>query len=233
MCSIWSSQAASDLQLSQAGAGISGEGRRLNTRESTHSPGSTEFPRVPRRRIWTLVLEKNLRLGYNRHSMKIAVGADHRGYRAKESLKRRLQEAGHEVVDCGAHDDIRSDHPIFAYRVARAIVEDRAERGILVCGTGVGMEIAANKVPGIRAVLSYNPEVTRLGRSHNDANVMTLSGDHCSDEEMWAMAETFLSTEFLGGRYQDRVSMYHELEEKGYLDNGSENSAGTDPCTTQ
>ena len=154
--------------------------------------------------------------------MRIAIGADHRGYPAKEFLKQRLQETGIEVLDCGAHNDVRSDHPVYAYRVARRIKEGRADRGILVCGTGVGMDIAANKIPGIRAVLCFNRDITRLGRSHNDANVMTLPGEHCSHEEMWEMVRLFLSTEFLGGRYQERVDMYRRLEEKGELENGEE-----------
>jgi len=164
--------------------------------------------------------------------MRIAIGADHRGFRAKEFLKKHLEAEGVEVVDCGAENDVRSDHPIFAYRVARQIKEGKADRGILVCGTGVGMEIAANKVPGIRAVLAYNREITRLGRSHNDANVMTLAGDHCKLEDMWEMVKIFLSTGFLGGRYQDRVDMYHELEEKGVLENHAPAGAeGKEPCT--
>lgn len=163
--------------------------------------------------------------------MRIAIGADHRGYQAKEFLKQRLQEAGVEVVDCGAHNDLRSDHPVYAYRVAREIKQGNADRGLLVCGTGVGMEIAANKIPGIRAVLSFNREITRLGRSHNDANVMTLSGDHCSPEEMWEFVQLFLSTDFLGGRYQERVNMYRKLEETGELENDSVNSNGGERCT--
>jgi len=163
--------------------------------------------------------------------MKIAIGADHRGYRAKEYLKTRLQEAGYEVIDCGADDDTRSDHPIFAYRVGRWVRNGEAERGILVCGTGVGMEIAANKIPGIRAVLCYNPEVTRLGRSHNDANVMTLPGDFHAPEDMWPLVQVFLATDSLGGRYQERVEMYRQLEETGELENGSGNATGDNPCT--
>lgn len=164
--------------------------------------------------------------------MRIALGADHRGFHAKESLKKRLQQAGIEVIDCGSQDDVRSDHPIFAWRVARRIKEGRADRGILVCGTGVGMEIAANKIPGIRAVLCFNREVTRLGRSHNDANVMTLSGDHCSPEEMWEWVQIFLATDFLGGRYQERVNMYRELEETGEIENGEDDCrAGDTPAT--
>jgi ribose 5-phosphate isomerase B len=162
--------------------------------------------------------------------MRIAIGADHRGFPAKEFLKQRLEEAGIEVIDCGSHNDVRSDHPIFAWRVARQIKEGKADRGVLVCGTGVGMEIAANKVPGIRAVLCFNREVTRLGRSHNDANVMTLPGDHYSPEQMWELVRVFLSTEFLGGRYAERVEMYHQLEEKGELDNGNDSCDGNDSC---
>lgn len=160
--------------------------------------------------------------------MRIAIGADHRGYQAKEFLTKRLQEAGIEVVDCGAHNDLRSDHPIFAWRVARRIKQGEADRGILVCATGVGMEIAANKIPGIRAVLGFNREITRLGRSHNDANVITLPGEHCSPEEMWELVHIFLSTDFLGGRYRERVDMYHQLEEKGELENGDEGCGNND-----
>jgi len=164
--------------------------------------------------------------------MKIAIGADHRGYRAKEFLKKHLEAEGVEVVDCGAENDIRSDHPVFAYRVARTVKEGGADRGILVCGTGAGMEIAANKIPGIRAVLAYNREIARLGRSHNDANVITLAGDHCPLDEMWEMVRIFLATKFLGGRYQERVDMYHELEEKGRLENLPGNAEAREPCSS-
>lgn len=164
--------------------------------------------------------------------MKIAIGADHRGYRAKEFLEARLRQSGHELIDCGAADEARSDHPLFAYRVGRLVAERKADRGILVCGTGVGMEIAANKIPGVRAVLGFNRDIARLGRSHNDANVITLPGDHCPLEEMWELVRIFLSTEFLGGRYQKRVDMYRRLEDTGKLDNGTAACPGDSACTT-
>ena len=106
--------------------------------------------------------------------MKIAIGADHAGFSLKEQLREKLRAKGHVVTDLGTYSSDSTDYPDYAAEVARAVLDGEAEKGILVCSTGVGMSIAANKVPGIRAALAVNAEEVALTRSHNDANILTL-----------------------------------------------------------
>jgi ribose 5-phosphate isomerase B len=144
--------------------------------------------------------------------MRIAVGADHAGFALKEDLCKRLRAAGHEVVDHGTTSDQSVDYPEYAASVARDVVEGRADRGILVCSTGVGMSIAANKVEGVRAALVVNPEAARLTRSHNDANIMTLGAKFTAPDEAAEFAKVFLETPFDGGRHQRRIDKVRALE---------------------
>ncbi len=141
------------------------------------------------------------------------MGGDHWGFKAKEFLKKRLTEAGLEAIDFGAPDDRRSDHPIFADRVARSVQKGESDRGILICGSGIGMTIAANKVKGIRAAPARTVEDAELSRLHNDANVLALGGKVLTPAEMWEIVSVWLKTEFLGGKYKERVDMYHRIEE--------------------
>ncbi len=144
--------------------------------------------------------------------MKISIASDHAGFDEKELLKSHLIAAGHEVVDRGPGDDARVDYPDFAQLVAADVAQGAAERGVLVCGTGIGMAIAANKLPGIRAANVTSAEFAALAREHNDANVVAVSGRFVSDEVNRAIVDAFLTTEFGGGRHAGRVEKIAALE---------------------
>jgi ribose 5-phosphate isomerase B len=137
--------------------------------------------------------------------MKIALGADHAGFSLKEALRRELEAAGHEVTDFGAHSPDSTDYPDYAHKVAAAVAGGQCERGILVCFTGVGMSISANRHKGVRAALAYNSDVTELTRRHNDANVLALGAKYVSPAQAWEWVKIFLETPFDGGRHERRV----------------------------
>ncbi len=144
--------------------------------------------------------------------MKIALGADHAGVEAKDRLASRLAEAGHEVEDCGTHGGESVDYPDYALAVARRVAAGTAERGILVCGTGIGMCIAANKVPGVRAAKCNDPAEAELCRQHNDANVLCLGARVLDPTVLDELARTFLETPFEGGRHERRVAKMMDAE---------------------
>ena len=144
--------------------------------------------------------------------MRISIASDHAGFDQKQVLAAYLAECGHEVVDRGPENDDRVDYPDFAELVARDVADGAAERGVLVCGTGIGMAIAACKVDGIRAVNIINTQFAELSREHNNANVITLSGRFVELEENKRILDVFLSTEFGGGRHADRVAKIMQLE---------------------
>ena len=144
--------------------------------------------------------------------MKVSIASDHAGFEEKELLVGYLESLGHEVVDRGPENDDRVDYPDFAVIVARDVVAGEAERGVLVCGTGIGMAIAANKVDGIRAANVTSPEFAQLAREHNDANVVTVSGRFVADEVNRAIVKAFLETDFAGGRHAGRVQKIMALE---------------------
>jgi ribose 5-phosphate isomerase B len=146
--------------------------------------------------------------------MRIAVGADHAGFVLKEHLRGRLEREGHLVLDEGTHSAESCDYPDFAAPVAHDVVAGRADRGILICGTGVGMSIAANKVAGIRAALGTVPEEVRLARAHNDANILTLGARFIDEPAADALVDVFLDTAFDGGRHERRVEKIAALESK-------------------
>jgi len=146
--------------------------------------------------------------------MKIAIGADHAGFALKEQLRDALRQAGHEVIDAGTNSADSTDYPDYAGVVAYKVTSGEAERGILVCSTGVGMSIAANKVDGIRAALAFSADVVRLTRAHNDANIMTLGARHTDAAAANEMVRIFLETPFDGGRHARRVGKIAELEKK-------------------
>lgn len=148
-----------------------------------------------------------------RVSVRIAIASDHAGFEEKELLCDYLREEGYGVVDCGPDDDQRVDYPDFAAVVARAVADGSVDRGILVCGTGIGMAIAANKVSGIRAANVIDPRFAALAREHNDANVITLSGRFVDDATNRAIVDAFLTTGFGGGRHEGRVQKITELEQ--------------------
>lgn len=144
--------------------------------------------------------------------MRIAIGADHAGFAMKERLKAHLAEQGHEVTDLGADSEESVDYPDYALKVARAVRDGQSERGVLVCGTGIGMAIAANKVHGIRAAAITEPELARLARLHNDLNVIAVAGRFTPFQVAAEIVDTFLGTEFEGGRHVRRVDKMMSAE---------------------
>jgi ribose 5-phosphate isomerase B len=144
--------------------------------------------------------------------VRIAIGSDHAGYHLKEIIKSRLLESGTEVDDLGTTSDASVDYPDYAAAVAERVASGASDRGILVCGTGIGMAMAANKVHGIRAASATDLESARLGRKHNDANVLALGARITSTDLALELVQTFLDTPFAGGRHQRRVDKVMALE---------------------
>lgn len=144
--------------------------------------------------------------------MKIAIGADHGGYSLKEILKRHLLERGLEVEDFGAFDTQSCHYPVYAEKVARAVAAKEAELGLLVCGTGIGMSIAANKVKGIRAAAVSDCFTAQATREHNDSNILCLGERTVGPGLAMRIVDTWLDASFLGGRHQTRVDMISALE---------------------
>jgi ribose 5-phosphate isomerase B len=142
--------------------------------------------------------------------MRIAIGSDHAGYRYKERIKHRLLDAGHEVVDFGTDSEASVDYPLFVRPVADAVAGGEAERGIVLGGSGNGEAMAANRVRGVRCALAWNEESARLGRAHNDANVLSLGERMLSWQEVERILDLFFDTPFDGGRHEKRVRMLDE-----------------------
>ncbi len=145
--------------------------------------------------------------------MRIAVSNDHRGYKAIEQIKAIIVQMGFECVDFSSPSDQPVDYPDTAYLAARAIAEKKADRAILVCGTGIGMSIAANKIKGIRAALCFDELAAKLSREHNDANVLCLSGDLVGQTMTRKIVETWLKAEFVDGRHLRRVRKIQAIED--------------------
>jgi ribose 5-phosphate isomerase B len=147
--------------------------------------------------------------------MKIAIAADHAGFLLKEKLRDDLQAKGHDVADLGTTSEESTDYPDYAAAVAHSVADGRFERGILVCSTGVGMSIAANKVAGVRAALGTNEEEVHLTREHNDANVLTLGARFFTAEQAGKLIDVFLATPFSeGARHVRRLSKISALEDE-------------------
>ena len=144
--------------------------------------------------------------------MKIAVGCDHKGFEFKEKAKQILRRLGHEVIDFGTNSTESVDYPDFGLKVARAVASGDVDRGVTVCWTGNGMNIAANKVKGIRAGMALNPEMAYFTRLHNDANVLTLSRKYTPEEQLEEILKNFLETPFEGGRHIPRLNKIHTAE---------------------
>lgn len=144
--------------------------------------------------------------------MKIAVGSDHRAVKHKEIVKRVVAELGGESVDFGTDSEESADYPDYAFAVARAVASGEADKGVLMCGTGIGMSIAANKVRGVRAALACNPELAALSRRHNDANVLCFGGCVVPPGEVEAIVRAWLAADFEGGRHANRVRKIVESE---------------------
>jgi ribose 5-phosphate isomerase B len=144
--------------------------------------------------------------------MKIAVGSDHRGFEVKRRVVALLTQLGHQLIDMGPASRDSVDYPDFAVVVAEAVGRAQAERGILVCGTGIGMCIAANKVAGVRAAPCHDSITAEMSRRHNDANVLCLSADLLGEELIDRMVHIWLTTEFEGGRHARRVEKIMKYE---------------------
>ena len=139
--------------------------------------------------------------------MKIAIGCDHGGYQRKEEIKEHLIAQGHKVVDCGTYSTESCDYPIFGNRVAKQVAAKEADFGVLVCTSGEGIMMAANKVHGVRCGIGYNDEVAALMRQHNNANVIAFGAKFMNTEDVLRRVDIFLSTEFEGGRHERRVNL--------------------------
>ncbi len=137
----------------------------------------------------------------------IAIGCDHVGFELKTHIIEHLQKKGYSIKDFGAHNTERTDYPIFAKAVANAVAEKECEKGILICGTGVGISIAANKVRGIRAVVCSEPYSALLSREHNDTNILALGSRVVGCNLALMIVDAWLSGEFEGGRHQSRINM--------------------------
>ncbi|HEY1377531.1 MAG TPA: ribose 5-phosphate isomerase B [Gemmataceae bacterium] len=144
--------------------------------------------------------------------MRIAVGSDHRGLHVKQRVVPLLQQMGHDVIDVGPAAPGSVDYPDYAFEVARAVGEGRADRGVLICGTGIGMCIAANKVHGVRAAPCHDSITAELSRRHNDSNVLCLSADLLGEELIERMIRIWLETPFEAGRHARRVDKIMQFE---------------------
>ncbi|NIA07612.1 MAG: ribose 5-phosphate isomerase B [Actinobacteria bacterium] len=144
--------------------------------------------------------------------MKLSIGSDHRGFQAKERMKAFLAELGHEAIDCGTDSTKPCDYPDIAYPAAKAVADGKAELGILLCGSGIGMSIAANKVRGVRAALCHDEVSVDLARRHNDARILCLSADGLGEKQMTKIIRIFLETSFDAGRHERRVNKVTNIE---------------------
>lgn len=143
--------------------------------------------------------------------MKIAVGCDHGGLELKNAIKKHLEENGYEVIDVGTYTKDSVHYPIYGEAVARKVANHEAEYGIIVCTSGEGIMIAANKVPGIRCGIGYNDDVTRLLRQHNNANMLSFGQAFIDEKDALRRVDVFLNTKFEGGRHQVRVDMIDKI----------------------
>jgi len=144
--------------------------------------------------------------------MKIAIGADHAGFELKEKIRQRLAQQGIEVRDEGTLSNDSVDYPDFARRVGEEVAAKKVDYGVLVCGSGIGMSIAANKVPGVRAANVTTEYEAQMSREHNDANVLAVGARILKDDEAFAIVDKWLHTPFAGGRHQRRVDKIMEIE---------------------
>lgn len=145
--------------------------------------------------------------------MKIAIGCDHAGFELKDVVAAKLKDEGYEVIDCGTNSTEPVDYPIFAHAAGKAVAAGEADRGIVVCGSGIGISIAANKVPGIRCALCTSAEMAEMSRRHNDANMLAMGARMISRQTAFDIVDRWLATEFEGGRHQRRVDMIEEIQQ--------------------
>lgn len=145
---------------------------------------------------------------------RIAIGSDHAGFSVKETIRKYLEGAGYAVSDLGTSSEESVDYPDYGKAVGQHVISKQADLGIAVCGTGIGISIAANKVPGIRAALAHDANTARLAREHNDANVLALGGRIVTNEAAIEMVHVFLTTGYLGGRHQRRLDKITAIEKE-------------------
>ncbi|MDE6201851.1 MAG: ribose 5-phosphate isomerase B [Lachnospiraceae bacterium] len=145
--------------------------------------------------------------------MKIALGSDHGGYELKKMIVERLTSLGHTVDDLGCHSSDMVDYPVYAGKVAKAVISGDCVCGILICGTGIGMSIAANKISGIRAALCADCFSAKMAKEHNNANIIAIGARTTGPELAWMIVEAYLGSEFQHGIHDARVRMLNELDE--------------------
>ena len=143
--------------------------------------------------------------------MKIALASDHGGFALKEAIKAHLTDRGYEVLDLGTHSEESVDYPKYGQACGEVVISGQADRGIVCCGTGIGISIAANKVKGIRAAVVTNEFMAEMTKRHNDANIIALGGRVLETEYALKLVDIWLDTEFEGGRHQRRVDMLNEM----------------------
>lgn len=144
--------------------------------------------------------------------MKVALGADHGGFELKETIRRHLETQGIEVQDFGTHSKDSVDYPKYGFAVGSAIIKEKADLGIVVCGTGLGISMAANKIPGIRAAVCSETFSARMAREHNNANILALGARVIGVGLALDIVDIFLKTEFIGGRHALRISLISDIE---------------------
>lgn len=142
----------------------------------------------------------------------IALGCDHGGFALKQSVKKYLDEKGLAYQDYGTYTEESCDYPVYGEAVAKAIVNGECDRGIIICGTGIGISIAANKVKGIRAAVCHNEFTAQMAREHNNAQILSMGARVLEEDLALRMVEIFLNTEFAGGRHENRVNKLMEIE---------------------
>ncbi len=146
--------------------------------------------------------------------MKISIGSDHRGIELRSAIADAITAVGHQAVDFGTHSTESVDYPDIVAPVANSVANGDSERAVLICGTGIGVSIAANKIPGIRAAVCHDLRTAKLSRNHNDANVLCMPADTLSGEQMKAVVELWLNEPFEGGRHARRVDKIQEIEKR-------------------
>ncbi|MDH5511096.1 MAG: ribose 5-phosphate isomerase B [Nitrospinota bacterium] len=170
--------------------------------------------------MWTSILYIKVAFNFSMEKNTIVIASDHGAFELKEKLIARLEKLGYQTVDMGTHSAESVDYPDYATKVARAVSEKEYERGILLCGTGIGMSIAANKWPGVRAATVYDNYTARMSRMHNNSNILVIGGRTTGEETAYDILETWLNTSFEGGRHDKRIQKISDLETK------ENNSAG-------
>ena len=150
--------------------------------------------------------------------MKIAIGADHAGYHLKESLKEYLRNKKYDVIDYGTNSTESVDYPDYGIKVAESILKKETEMGVLICATGIGQSIVANKVPGIRATPCLNVDQAEYSRRHNDANIIVFGAKYTKEDQAEKILNVWLATDFEGGRHQRRLDKIKEIERRYFKD---------------